>query len=69
MLQVNWDTFFENTSSREALMEFAEGGSWNAFYRELWDEICQTEALRLKKKLGVKIARAYAQRELNRRGY
>ena len=64
---IRWNKFFENTSSRESLMNFAAGGSLAELQHNLWDRDCLAQAYKMRK-LRVKKARSRARRVLTLAG-
>ena len=67
---IKWTTFFDNTSTRESLMDFAEG---QTNLKELesgcWPKETKTEVHKIRSKFGLKRGRIEAKRALIRHGY
>ena len=61
--KIDWARFFDNTSSREALYDFAEGKPFRELMSQLWDKNCQNQAIKLKYLTN---ARKLAKRAYNR---
>jgi len=69
-LAIPWRVFFENTSSREALCDFAyEGMSLKRLLKDCWPEECKTVIrFLIREGWSVQWIRRRAQAALNRRG-
>jgi hypothetical protein len=69
-MSIDWDLFEGNSSSSEALYEFAKGDLPNfaALERELWCKGTRAEVKKLRK-LGLKKARTLARLWANRSGF
>jgi len=67
--KVDYDRFFDNSSSRESLMQFIEKEiSGKELLNNIWSEDCRIETKKLLSQ-GVKKARSNAAKALGRRGY
>ena len=67
-IKINWEPFWENTSSREELCRFADGrSSLREFGSHLWTNNCTAEFKKLKR-LPVKVARRKAMAAARRHG-
>lgn len=68
MTRINWEPFWENTSSREELCRFAEGeSSLREFGSHLWTDECKAEFKKIKR-LPVSMARKRAKEAARRHG-
>ena len=65
--RISWERFFDNTSSRESLMEFVEDKrSFKWLMENCWEEDCKIQVRRMKA-FGAKKARVNARRALAKR--
>ena len=69
-MKINWECFFDNSSTREALLDFAYGNkiSFKNFSEECWTNDCKNQ-IKLLSRLGYKKSVKRAQRALVLRGY
>jgi len=68
MNKINWEVFFGNSSTEEALAYFAQGRySFDKFAEECWPKECKLE-IKLMKSKGYKKCRLNASKALIRRG-
>jgi len=65
--RINWEVFFMDTSSSDALAEFAKGSSLDNLRKDCWSQDCKIECSRMQKN-GVKKSRIGARRAITRRG-
>ncbi len=71
MSKVNWESFFENSSTTEALLEFASGASYNKAFQSFVkpqyskDIVKQIKAI---KQDGISKSRSNARRAITRDG-
>lgn len=69
MKNINWEIFFGNSSTEEAICLFASGQStFKQFSNECWPRDCK-EAIKILKHRGYKKAKRGAQRALRIRGF
>lgn len=67
---IKWTTFFDNTSTRESLMDFAEGQSnLKELESDCWPKETKAEIRKIRRKFGLKQGRIEAKRALIRNGY
>lgn len=68
-LMINFDLFYENTSTREALIMFAKG-YYNSkqFEEACWPDYCKAEIRKMRNKIGIKRSRTKTRRHLSKIG-
>jgi hypothetical protein len=68
-MKINWEVFFENTSTTEALVLFVRGNyTFSDFERDCWTHACK-KAIRELARRGYGRAHKQAKRALRIRGY
>jgi len=69
MQTINWKPFFENSSTRDALIEFAQGTlSIKQFHDMCWPKECKAEVSKMNH-IGTRASRLRARRALTREGW
>lgn len=68
-MRINWEIFFGNSSTEEAIVYFAKGKySFKKFIEECWPKECKS-SIQVMKYKGYKKCRRNARYALSRRGF